>query len=83
VFYTDLNAQGAPAGVRKQVTDTSPTEPGDIVNLVNFWSRMSRDGRYIAFYSYADLTNEHSGDNQPGFASRLLWRLHVWIKPMG
>jgi uncharacterized protein (TIGR03437 family) len=30
---------------------------------------MSRDGRYIAFDSFADLANEHSGTNQTQFGS--------------
>lgn len=71
IFYADLNASGAPSGTNKQVTTTSPTNPGEIVNVVNFGNRMSRDGKYIAFDSYADLTNEHSGENQTSFATFL------------
>ena len=57
IFYTDLNAStGAPTGTKRQVTQTTPTNPGDVVNILNYGKRMSRDGRYIAFDSYADLT---------------------------
>ncbi|HEX6124656.1 MAG TPA: hypothetical protein VFZ23_04720, partial [Pyrinomonadaceae bacterium] len=31
--------------------------------------RISRDGRFVAFDSYADLAGEHGGTNQPGFAT--------------
>jgi len=71
VFFADLDPNGAPAGVRKQVTVTSPANPGDLVNIVNFGRRMSRDGRFIAFDSHADFTNEHAGANQAGFATFL------------
>lgn len=71
VFLADLDASGAPTGVNRQVTNTSPTNPGEIVNLVNFGRRLSRDGRFLAFDSYADITNENAGENQPGFATFL------------
>lgn len=71
VFYADLNANGVPSGVKKQVTTTSPTNPGDIVNVVNIGTRMSRDGKFIAFDSYADLANENAGAVQIGFATYL------------
>lgn len=71
IYYADLDAAGAPSGTNVQVTTTSPTNPGDLVNLLNTGRRMSRDGRYLAFDSYADLTNEHSGENQPGFGTFL------------
>lgn len=71
VFYADLDMSGAPSGTNVQVTITSPDQPGALVNLVNSGRRMSRDGKYIAFDSLADLANEHNGDNQPGFATFL------------
>lgn len=71
VFYTDLDAAGAPTGTRKQVTVTTPTNPGDIVNIIDFGRRMSRDGRFIAFDSFADLANENSGTNYTSFATYL------------
>lgn len=71
VFYTDLDPTGTPTGTKKQVTTTSPTNPGDLVNIINFGRRLSRDGRYIAFDSYADITNENSGENQTGFGTFL------------
>lgn len=61
IFYTDLNATGAPAAfaggttIGRQITTTSGT-PGQIVNVFDLGRRMSLDGRYIAFDSYADLT---------------------------
>ncbi len=70
VFLLDLNAAGALDTLRRQVTTTTRTNPGDVVNILNYGSRrMSRDGRYVAFDSYADLANEHAGVNQAGFAT--------------
>ena len=69
VFYADLTNAGALATTRRQVTTTARTNPGDVVNVLNYGRRMSRDGRYIAFDSFADLAGEHSGANQPGFAT--------------
>jgi uncharacterized protein (TIGR03437 family) len=64
IFYSNLDANGAPAGARVQVTQTAAANNGDIVNIFSPGPRMSRDGRYIAFESFADLTNENSGTNQ-------------------
>jgi len=69
VFYADL-VNGVPTGGR-QVTTTTPTNPGDPVNLYDFGRRMSRDGRYIAFDSYADLGTSPNPANLPGFATFL------------
>lgn len=67
IFYGDITASGA-IGVNKvQVTTTTRTNPGDVVNILNYGRRMSRDGRYIAFDSYADLSG--TGGNQTGFAT--------------
>ncbi len=67
IFYADLNGSGEPiAG--KQVTKTTPTNPGDPVNILDLGRRMSRDGRYIAFDSFADLANENNGTNYTSFA---------------
>ena len=68
VFYADL-ASGIPTG-GKQITTTTPTNPGDPVNILDLGRRMSRDGRYIAFESYADLQNENTpaGTNYTSFA---------------
>ena len=68
VYYADLDAGGNPTGTKKQVTATARVSAGDIVNIFNYGERMSRDGRYIALDSYADLTNENSGTNQTSFA---------------
>lgn len=68
IFFSDLEANGSPTGMRKQVTTTTPTNPGDPVNILDLGRRMSRDGRYIAFDSYADLAAENSGTNYTSFA---------------
>ncbi len=69
IFYTDLNAAGQPvATAAKQVTTTTRTTAGEVLNVFNLGRRMSLDGRYIAFDSYADLANENGGANQTSFA---------------
>jgi uncharacterized protein (TIGR03437 family) len=69
IFYADLDANAAvtAATVKKQITVTTGNA-GQVINLLNYGRRMSRDGRYIAFDSYADLAAENSGTNQAGFA---------------
>lgn len=67
VFYADLDAVGAPTSCR-QITTTMPSAPGAPVNMFDAGRRMSRDGRYIAFDSYADLAGENSGNNYTSFA---------------
>ncbi|MCY7347907.1 MAG: hypothetical protein LH614_17045 [Pyrinomonadaceae bacterium] len=71
IFYADLD--GATGGttatsVKRQITTTARVNPGDLVNILDFGRRMSRDGRYIAFDSYADLAGENSGTNYTSFA---------------
>lgn len=71
IFYADidLSTGGATAAtVKRQVTTTTRNNPGDLVNILDNGRRMSRDGRYIAFDSFADLAGEHGGANQAGFA---------------
>jgi hypothetical protein len=68
IFYSDLNALGVPEGVKKQVTVTTPTNLGDPVNILDYGRRMSRDGRYIAFDSFADLASSPQGANLTAFA---------------
>lgn len=68
IFYADLNAAGMPTGTKKQITVTTRTNPGDVVNIFDLGRRMSLDGRYIAFDSYADLANENAGANYATFA---------------
>lgn len=60
IFFTDIGATGAPTGTSKQITTTTPTDSQIIVNILDPGRRMSRDGRYIAFDSFADLTNNSS-----------------------
>ena len=72
IFYADLVA-GSPtaASVKKQITVTTPTNPGEPVNILDLGRRMSRDGRYIAFDSYADLATTPNGANSTAFATFL------------
>lgn len=69
IFYADLIAGEPTAGTtKKQITTTTPTNAGDPVNILDLGRRMSRDGRYIAFDSYADLANIPNGANKTSFA---------------
>lgn len=67
IFYADLDSTTGAILVKKQVTQTARVNPGDIVNILDLGRRMSRDGRYIALDSYADLTMANS-TNQASFA---------------
>lgn len=69
IFMADLDATGAPSGTKRQVTTTARVVQGDLVNTFNAGKRLSRDGRFLTFDSFADLANEHSGTNQAGFAT--------------
>ena len=66
VYFTELDATGTPTGNKKQLTTTTPAAPGDPVNRLDHGKRISRDGRFVAFDSYADLAG--SSSIQPGFA---------------
>lgn len=57
IFYANLigGIPGPAATDKKQVTVTTPTTPGTPVNILDLGRRMSRNGRYIAFDSYAEL----------------------------
>jgi hypothetical protein len=70
IFYSDLDSTGTPTGTKKQVTTTTRANPGDIVNTLNFGRRMSRDGRFIAFDSFANLdaTGAGTSTNATSFA---------------
>ncbi len=71
IYYADLlggTGDVTATSVKRQVTVTTRNNPGDLVNILDLGRRMSRDGRYIAFDSYADLAGEHGGANQPGYA---------------
>lgn len=68
IFIADLDANGAPTGTKKQLTVTTPTTAGAVVNVLDPGRRMSRDGRFVAFSSYADLTGENGGTNFSSFA---------------
>ena len=66
IFVANLSS-GVPTGCR-QVTTTSPTNPGELVNILDFGKRMSRNGRFIAFDSYADLETA-AAPRQTSFAT--------------
>lgn len=69
VFYANLANDGSPVPASaRQITTTTQANPGDIVNVWNYGRRMSRDGRYIAFDSYAELETSGAGTNQASFA---------------
>jgi hypothetical protein len=75
IFVANLNLSGVPTGCR-QVTTTTPATPGALVNVLDFGKRMSRNGRFIAFDSYADLANPSpspapSPSPTPSFATYL------------
>lgn len=75
VFVVNLDPSGSPTGCR-QITTTTPPAPGEIVNVLDLGKRMSRNGRYIAFDSYADLANPSpspvpSPSPTPSFATYL------------
>ena len=63
IFYADVDAAGnlptqppTPTNPgRVQVTNTTPANPGNVVNVFDYGKRISRDGRFIAFDSYAAL----------------------------
>ncbi len=70
VFYADLD--GTTGGttttsVKKQVTKTTRVNPGDVINIFSVGRRMSRDGRYIAFDSYATDLSTVNGANSTSF----------------
>lgn len=71
IFLSELGANGAPTGIRKQITNTVRTNPTDVINVWNFGRRMSRDGNFIAFDSYATLENTTPA-NQTSFATYLV-----------
>lgn len=68
VFYADLDPEEFTPSGGLQITTTTPTTPGSPVNILDLGRRMSRDGRYIAFDSYADLADENNGTNYLSFA---------------
>ncbi|MCU0240726.1 MAG: hypothetical protein MUC29_14895, partial [Pyrinomonadaceae bacterium] len=69
IFYADLAATGSPVGTKKQVTATSAAEAQFTLNFFNYGKRLSRNGRYIAFDSAADLTNVNGGTNFTAIAT--------------
>ncbi len=68
VYYTNLVAGVPVAASAKQITQTTRANPGDVVNILSFGKRMSRDGRYIALDSAAELTAAGTGTGTSSFA---------------
>lgn len=69
IFLADLDpSTGDLNGTKKQLTVTTPTPAGAPVNILDPGKRLSRDGRYVAFSSFADLANENGGTNFSSFA---------------
>jgi WD40-like Beta Propeller Repeat. len=69
VFYTDLDDAGSPVGIKLQVTDTIPPNPTVTMNLLTTGGRrMSRDGRFIALESRAQLGLPQGGTTQSTYA---------------
>ncbi len=68
VFIANLTG-GAPSSGHRQITVTTSTNPGDPVNILDFGKRISRDGRYVAFDSFADLAAVSPAPNLTSFAT--------------
>ena len=68
IFFSDLDMAGAPTGTKRQVTTTTPATAGAVVNILDPGRRMSRDGRYIAFDSFAELETPGGTANIASFA---------------
>ncbi len=73
IFFADLNAASgslstAANAMKRQITQTIRVNVGDVINIFNPGRRMSRDGRYIAFDSYASNLNTANGANATSFA---------------
>lgn len=61
IFYADVDSNGNPGALPKvQITNTVPTNPGNVVNVFDYGKRISRDGRFIAFDSFAALETSGS-----------------------
>ncbi len=69
IHISDLDATGSPTGTKKQLTVTTPANPGDGVNRLDYGPRISRDGNFLAFDSFADLAG--TGPIQTSFATYL------------
>lgn len=63
IFYADLLA-GVPQSSSKQITTTTSAALGDPVNIFERGGRISRDGRLIAFDSYAEFPTTPNPGNQ-------------------
>jgi uncharacterized protein (TIGR03437 family) len=69
IFYVDLSPTGSPDPLTaKQITVTTPTTTGDVTNIFLSGKRMSRDGRYIAFDSVAELSTVATTANNTAIA---------------
>ena len=69
VFYIDLSADGSvPATpTYTQVTNTARSSPDQVINLFETGRRMSRDGRFIAYESFAPNPTGGGGTDSNGY----------------
>lgn len=72
VFYADL-VNGVPQSTSKQITTTTPASVGNPVNIFERGGRISRDGRFIAFDSYADFPITPNPPNQTSLTTFALY----------
>lgn len=83
VYYTDLAAGIPTAASARQITQTTRANPGDVVNIFNYGRRMSRDGRYIAFDSAAELSATGTGVGTNAFALYLFDTMNSSLSQIG
>lgn len=83
VYYTDLAAGIPTAASARQITQTTRANPGDVVNIFNYGRRMSRDGRYIAFDSAAELSSTGTGVGTNAFALYLFDTMNSSLSQIG
>ena len=72
IFYADL-VGGIPQSTSKQITTTTSANLGDPVNIFERGGRMSRDGRFIAFDSFADFPATPNPPNQTSLTTFALY----------
>src|SRR5262249_11064922 len=80
VFFSDIDpTTGAPIGTKRQITTTTPTSAGGVVNIVDLGHRMSRYWRIIAFDSYVLHVEDNTGGAR--FTSFATYRYDTTIPP--
>jgi uncharacterized protein (TIGR03437 family) len=66
VFFTDIDGTGNPAGVKKQVTQSTRATFDTISNTFSPGKRLSRTGRYLVFESIADYVGSAGNQTSNG-----------------